>query len=193
MELNAQLYLVLRIRRSRAITPLPHMYLWRGQRRCYIRFRYNAFVTIRVTENGITKVKSNQNKFEPVIHLISSHWALKSRNSQHECAEVRLIHTAFAYLSLMLKPIRISKKTLNSRTDCTFTLHGGNTLKKNTNTHTHTKHTHTHTNTHIHSHKHTHTQMQTHTHTYTQTNTHIHIHPHKHTHTHTHKRKHKNT
>ena len=50
---------------------------------------------------------TDQKVVGPSSDLMSSHWSLKSRNSQYTYGEFRIIHTAFIYSSLALHPVRV--------------------------------------------------------------------------------------
>ena len=43
------------------------------------------------------------------VRAISSHWSMKSRNTKHAYAKVRVMQTVFTNSSMALKPIRLSE------------------------------------------------------------------------------------
>lgn len=53
-------------------------------------------VNPRVAENRVTDITGARKK----LGAIYSHWSLKSRNTQHAHAKVRVIQTPFSYLSI---------------------------------------------------------------------------------------------
>jgi hypothetical protein len=68
-----------------------------------------GLVSPLVTENRLIKIESDQEKFGLSSKLISSQSSLKLPDNKHAYAEVRVIQTAHAYLSVTLWPIRINE------------------------------------------------------------------------------------
>jgi hypothetical protein len=68
-----------------------------------------GLVSPLVTENRLIKIESDQEKFGLSSKQISSQSSLKLPDSKHAYAEVRVIQTAYAYLSVALWSIHINE------------------------------------------------------------------------------------
>jgi hypothetical protein len=65
-------------------------------------------VRSRFRENGVIKIESDQKKIGLSSYHLSSHWSLKSHNSQYSYAKFRIKPTAFSSSSMALCPNRVN-------------------------------------------------------------------------------------
>lgn len=76
-----------------------------------VQLQSHSCVLVRphVTGNGVIKMRSDQQNFGPSPNPISWQWLMKSRNSQHASAKVRVIQGALPYSSTALQPISVNE------------------------------------------------------------------------------------